>query len=172
MLFRDELDANTAPALPIIIAKWNKEVRATIICKAWKGVETHWYGKHTIACCGTDNCPACDVGMAPVRKYYIAAKDHRNLNMAILMITPTAAVSIFTYRRPKEGLIGCEVVLGRAADRNTSPMTARVIGYHPDTNDFGCERLERVVTRIFAANACKKVPPKAEQDALSTIFAV
>ncbi len=153
MLFEDELEPNCHPALPIIVAKWNKEVRAILICRAWKGVETHWYGNHTIACCGTDSCPACDVGMQSVRKFYIAARSCRDDNQAILMITPTAAESIHHHRRQDHGLLGMEVVLGRSAKRNTSPMTARVVNYHPDTSEFGQERLERVILRIFAANA-------------------
>jgi hypothetical protein len=36
-------------------------------------------------------------------------------------------------------------------------MTARIINYHPDTPEFGQERLERVISRIFAANANIKV---------------
>jgi hypothetical protein len=157
MQFEDQLEMNTHPALPIIVAKWNKEVRAILICRAWKGVETHWYGNHTIACCGTENCPACDVGMKSVRKFYIAARSRRDDNQAILMITPTAATAIHHHRRQDYGLLGMEVVLGRSANRNTSPMTARVVNYHPDTPEFGQERLERVITRIFAANANLKV---------------
>jgi len=170
MLFHDELVANTAPALPIIVAKWNKEVRAILICRSWKGVLTHWYGKHTIACCGTDNCPACDVGMAPVQKFYIVARSRRDDNLGVLMITPTAAASIVQHRHKDEGMLGMEVVLGRSAKRNTSPMTARVINYHPETNEFGQERLERVISRIFAANAGKKEEQEADRDRLLTIF--
>jgi len=153
MLFDDEVEPNCHPALPIIVAKWNKEVRAILICRSWKGVNTHWYGKHTIACCGTEACPACDVGMAPVRKFYIAARSLRDNNQAILMITPGAAISIHHHRRLETGLLGMEVILGRAAKRNTAPMTARCVNYHPDTSEFGQERLERVILRIFAANA-------------------
>jgi len=153
MLFDDELEKNAVPALKIIIAKWNKPVHAILICQAWKGVRTHWYGGHTIACCGTDNCPACDVGQQWVKKFYIAARSRRNDNMVILMITPTAAEQIIVHRRKGTGLLGCEIELGRSADRNTAPMTGRMVNFHPDTSDFGIERLERVVMRIFAANA-------------------
>lgn len=156
MLFDDDLENSIAPALPIIVAKWNKEVRAVLICRAWKGVRTHWYGGHTIACCGTENCPACYVGKAPVKKYYIAAREHRGNNMAILMITPSAAEMLFVHNNPICGMLGLEICLGRAAERNTAPMTGTVLGFHPETNEFGQDRLEKVVMRIFAANAITK----------------
>lgn len=69
------------------------------------------------------------------------------------MITPVAAQVIVKWRSRECGLLGMEVILGRAAKRNTAPMTARVIGSHKNVEPFGQKKLERVVQRIFAANA-------------------
>lgn len=156
-MFEDELTGDSIPALRIVIAKHDLNVRAIFICRDWKGLRVHWYGKHTIACCGTDACPACDVGMEPVKKYYVVAKEVKNGNQAIVMLTPMAAAQVAHHRHRVDGLLGMEVIIGRAAARNTAPMTAKVINYHPDTSDFGTERLERVMLRIFAANANLKV---------------
>lgn len=153
MKFHDTIEDDPIPALPILVAKHDKNIQAILICQSWKGVKTHWYGGHTIACSEDENCPACDVGQQWVKKYYIAATSARHQNVVILMITPTAAAQVFHHRREGVGLLGMEIVLGRAAKRNTSPMTARSINYHPGTPDFGTKRLERVVLRIFAANA-------------------
>ncbi len=156
MHFLNEIEPATFPALKIIIAKWDKQVHGILLCKAWRGINTHWYGKRTIACCGTENCPACDVGQKPVRKFYIVAKSLRTQNEAIVMLTPPAAGQILKHARLSTGVRGLEIVLGRAADRNTSPMTGRVCAYHHDTAEFPVDRLERILLRIFADNACVK----------------
>lgn len=157
MRFEDDINEDVVPALKILIAKHDKPLRGILKTTMWKGIWTHWYGKHTIACCGTDNCPACDVGMEAVKKYYMVARPSNGNDLAIFMITPVAAVTMWARRSKADCLLGMEVVLGRAAARNTAPMTANVINYHPDTPDFGKDRLERVMLRIFAANANLKV---------------
>lgn len=155
-IFHSDMPDDVAPALPILVAKWNKEVRGILLNTNWVGINTHWHGGHTIACCGTDNCPACFVGKQWVRKYYIAGESRRDGHQAIIMITPSAAQTLVQHKRKSCGLLGMEIILGRAAKRNTAPMTGRVIATHPDVTDFGDLRLHRVMLRIFAANAGNK----------------
>ena len=153
MIFDNDLGEVCPPPLPIIVAKFDKETRAVFACSDWVGVRTHWYGNHTIACCQTEDCPACGVGQQWTKKLYIVARSCLSQNLAILMITPVAAQVIVKWRSRECGLLGMEVILGRAAKRNTAPMTARVIGSHKNVEPFGQKKLERVVQRIFAANA-------------------
>ena len=153
MMFDNDLGNVAPPPLPIMIAKHDKQLRGILRCKDWCGVRTHWYGGHTIACCGTENCPACEANQDWVKKLYIIAQSPATQNCAIFMLTPLAASEIVVHRRKDHGVLGCEVVLGRAAPRNTAPMTARVVNYHPETPEFGRERLERVIMRIFSENA-------------------
>lgn len=152
MRFDNELSQSGSPPLPILVAKFDKEIRAVICCIDWCGVRTHWYGGHTVAHVDVGECPACETGQDWVKKYYIVARSTRTGNHAVLMLTPLAAEAIVQHRSKEHGLLGCEIVLGRAAARNTSPMTARVIDYHPDEPDFGTTRLERVIRRIFKEN--------------------
>lgn len=153
MIFHNELDSSSPPPLPIVVVKHDKPIRAVLICKDWVGVRTHWFGGHTIACCGTENCPACEANQQWVKKFYIAARGMTSGNLALLMLTPAAAETIVGGRSKEHGFLGSEILLGRAASRNTSPMTARLCGFHPYTNEFGSARLERVVSRIFRENA-------------------
>ncbi len=153
MMFHNDLDDCAPPPLPIICVTHKKPIRAVLICRDWVGVRTHWFGKHTIACCGTENCPACEANRAWVKKYYIVGRGVASGNLALLMLTPIAAESLVTGRSRKDGFLGVEISLGRAADRDTAPMTARLCGFHENTQDFGTSRLERVVRRIFRENA-------------------
>jgi len=153
MEFHNDLDDCAPPPLPIVVVTHKQTITSTLVCRTWVGVRTHWIGGHTIACCGTENCPGCEANMQWVKKYYIAAESRRTGNVALLMLTPPAAESIVASRVRTDGFLGVEICLGRAAKRDNAPMTARVTGYHPDTVDFGIERLERVVRRIFRENA-------------------
>ena len=152
MIFDNDIGTTAPPALPILVAKWDHPIKAILICQEWVGVRTHWYGGHTIACCGTENCKACEAGQLWVKKLYIAAKSPTSGNSAILMLTPVACSLIRPHLSRSSGCLGCEVVIGRAAKRNTAPMTATVVDYHPSTEDFGLQRLERVIRRIFKEN--------------------
>ena len=152
MIFHNDVEASAPPALPIIIAKWDRPVRAILVCSSWVGVRTHWYGGHTIACCGTDNCPACEAGQQWTKKFYIAGRSPGTGNVAILMLTPVAVNQVLQVLGHAPNLLGTEIILGRGAERNTSPMTARVVNQHDDVDDFGTARLERVIRRIFKEN--------------------
>lgn len=156
MIFDNDLEVSAPPALPIIVAKWDKEVRAILVCHTWIGVRTHWFGGHTIACCGTDNCLACEAGQQWVKKFYIVGRSPGSGNLAILMLTPVAAQQTKKCLAKDASLLGTEVILGRGAARNTSPMTARVINHHDDVDDFGMHRLERCIRRIFKENGREK----------------
>jgi len=152
MQFHDELEASGAPPLPIVVVKHNNPLRGKIICQDWVGVRTHWWGGHTIACCGTDNCPACE-SQGWVKKYYLAFEGLKSAAQVLVMLTPLAAEMIVSQRCRTSGFLGCEMVVSRSAARNTSPMQAKITGFHPGTRDFGTSRLQRVVTRIFRENA-------------------
>lgn len=152
MHFDNDLSDVGPPPLPIVIAQWNKHVRAILCCTQWCGVWTHWFGGHTIACCQTVNCRACEANQAPVKKYYIVGRNPQNDHLAILMLTPLAAEELARYRSREHGFLGCEIILGRAAKRNTSPMTVRVIATHPDESEFSQESLKRCICRIFREN--------------------
>lgn len=152
MIFDNDLTTHAEPPLPIVVAKWDKQVHVILACKQWAGVRTHWYGGHTIACCGTDACPACGINQQWVKKFYIVGQHPRTGNRAIVMLTPLAAAEIVRHSHVQNGVLGCEVLIGRAAKRNTAPMTAKLVSYHPSMDDFGTARLQRVVTRIFREN--------------------
>lgn len=69
------------------------------------------------------------------------------------MITPGAAEVIVRWKTAELGLLGMDVILGRSAKRNTAPMTAKVVNTVAVSEEFGQERLQRCIQRIFAANA-------------------
>ncbi len=153
MKFHNTLGDCQAPPLPIIVVGHKRPIRAILVCTDWVGVKTHWFGGHTIACSDGENCPACEANKQWVKKYYIAARGSESGNLALLMLTPLAAEMIVKGRARVGGLLGVEIVISRSAKRNTAPMQARLVGYHPGTDDFGTARLERVVRRIFRENA-------------------
>ena len=152
MDFHHDLEESGPPPLPIFVVKHDKPIRGVLCCKDWVGVRTHWWGGHTIACCGTANCPACET-QNWTKKYYIVARGLVTRNQAIIMLTPLAADMIKVARTRVDGFLGCEILVRRSAARNTSPMEARVTTYHADEKEFGQSRLERVITRIFRENA-------------------
>ncbi len=152
MEFHNEPESAGPPALRILIVKHDKAIKCKILTRDWCGVRTHWWGGHTIACCGTENCRACET-QNWVKKYYLVAEGFNTQTQAIIMLTPLAAGQIKRHRSRATGFLGCELLLTRAAARDTAPMQAMITGYHPDTTDFGSERLNRIITRIFRENA-------------------
>lgn len=152
MEFWNDLEKNCTPPLPIVVVTHKKPVSAIMCCRDWIGVRTHWWGGHTIACCGTDNCEPCNANRQWVKKYYIVAKGLNTGTLALLMLTPGAAEMIVAGRGRVDGFLGCVVRLARAAKRDTAPMSATLVGFEGKTEDFGTDRLERCVLRIFREN--------------------
>ena len=156
MLFNNELETVGPPPLPIIVVKHDCPLQALLICRDWIGVRTHWWGGHTIACSNDDSCEPCSSNRQWVKKYYIAAEGLKSGQKVLLMLTPCAAEMIVSGRTRVDGFLGCEIYLARSAKRNTAPMVAKIVGFHGKTPDFGSDRLERVVTRIFRENIGEK----------------
>lgn len=153
MRFDNNIDTTAAPPLPILIARHDKTIRAILINHSYRGVRTHWWGGHTVACCGTANCQACSGNQQWVKKFYIVGQHPCTGSRGLLMLTPLAAEQLVMRRRDDLGYLGVEIILGRAAKRNTSAMTVSFVGYHTEFSDFGMERLEQVLMRIFSENA-------------------
>lgn len=155
MQFVDEPRDVVRSPMPIIVCGAKCRVDSIILTRRLVGVDTHWFGGHTIACCGTENCPACFKDAAPVWKGYFVGKSMSSGNLAIILVTAGCFEAFERHLQHKDGLVGLRCVLDRAGHRSNSPMRATIYHRVPDYEEFPYVTLLRMVQRIFAANANK-----------------
>lgn len=160
MHFVNEPTVVEASPMEIIVVGAKQRVDAVILTASLAGVQTHWYGGRTIACCGTDNCPACQSNFAPVWKGYMVAYGMKSGNKAILMVTGGAYENLGQHVQHENGLFGLRVVISRAGTRRNSPMTLATFGRCTEYPQYPDKALFAMVRRIFAENA-NRTPDKA-----------
>jgi len=160
MRFVNEPNSEPFSPMPIVVCKKAGRIDCVILTRRLCGVDTHWYGGHTIACCGTSECPACQANFQPVWKGYFVAQGMRSGNKALVMCTDGAYENIERHVKHENGLYGLHVVVMRAGKRNNSPMYIHCCGRTNEFPEYSADKLCSMVSRIFAANGGKQ-PDKA-----------
>lgn len=154
--FVDEPQEVVHKPMAIVVCKPTQRVDCIILVRRLAGVQTHWFGGHTIACCGTDNCPACQANYAPVWKGFFVAFGMMSGDKALVMVTEGAYEALGQHVQHKNGLLGLRVVITRQGRRVNSPMCLGTFGRVPDYPEYPQAALFQMVSRIFAANAIEQ----------------
>lgn len=155
MQFVNVPNKQTFSPMPIVVCGAGKSVRVICLTKKIAGVETHWFGGHTIACCGTDNCLACQADHQAVWKGYFVGGDIATCNKGLIMVTDGAYESFESYEQHDDGFLGLRITISREGRRRNSPMRAAMFGRVDEPLEYPDHALFSMVTRIFAANAQK-----------------
>lgn len=146
--------------MEIIVVGAKCRIDTVILTRELAGVQTHWFGGKTIACCGTDNCPACQANFAPIWKGFFVGYGMRSGNKALVMVTGGAYENLAVHVQHEKGLFGLRVVISRKGIRKNSPMTLATCGRCDEYPEYPQKALYNMVRRVFAANA-NKMPEQA-----------
>ena len=157
MHFVNEPKKQTFSPMPIIVCKAGQTLRVICLTKRMAGVETHWFGGHTIACCGTANCIACQANYAPVWKGYFVGWDGLKDVKGLILVTDGAYEPFGQFVNHEKGFVGLRITITRQGRRDNSPMVCQISGRDKVAREYDQTNLVSMVTRIFAANA-QKVP--------------
>jgi len=154
--------ADDAPtSLRIVVVKAARPIGFTIVTRHLAGLWVHWWGGHTIVCCGTENCPACVDGMRAAEKFYVIGKGREKENHTIVLITPAAATQIQSWESDIHGIFGLEITLGRINQRNNSMMVATRHGRDVSQKEWSVDVLKHALVRIYSDNAQRNVAKQA-----------
>lgn len=109
------------------------------------GVDTHYWGGHTIACPGPETCKACGSGLVAVFSGFIFCQLWGGGRVALLALTPVMCANILQRVKDAHGFLGMKVAFWRKTKEiNSGVCTA----FHGFDDDFDEQTQERLVSRV------------------------
>lgn len=136
---------------PYKIVQVPPETAVKFVCQSreWEGLQTHWYGNHSVRCPGEMNCDLCIERIPTVWKGYLFGQAVDGGNTAMFQLTPLAAFTLEELTESKRGLLGAIISLKRAGRRKNSPLEASIRGFDRSVKEIPFEALERTVSVIY-----------------------
>ena len=152
MQFTNTAPTEVTPAWPIRVCRGSIPMRFIILCPEYVGVRVHWWGGRSVPCDNNPKCIPCQQGNRADWKGYIAARSTENDNVAIVTLTSSVALQLWSLKREKSGLTGLVVTLHRTPAKDTGMLHAVTHGWNDDIERFPTKALEGMITRIFGEN--------------------
>lgn len=153
MRFEKAPETILAPSWKILVCKGGCAISFVSICQQYVGLYTHWYGGHTVACSKPDDCACCDRGTRREFKAYLAAEPERGETQTIIQITHTCTLALHRFLSRSGGILGLRIKLERAGKADTSMLQISMHGFVTVKEQIKPVRLEKMLARVFAANA-------------------
>lgn len=113
-------------------------------CK-YVGLDTHYWGGHTISCPGEETCKACKSGLIAVFSGFIFCQRDYRSRVAVLALTPVMCAMVTMSRDVAGGLLGMEVTFRRKTKEANSGVLTDV---HGIADDFDAQTIERLINRV------------------------
>jgi len=109
------------------------------------GLDTHYWGGHTIACPGEETCKACKSGLIAVFAGFIFCQSTYGSRVALLALTPVMCAMVTMSRDIAGGLLGMKVNFQRKSKEPNSGVLTNCYGI---ASDFDQQTLERLINRV------------------------
>jgi hypothetical protein len=151
-MFTNEVPSHPMTQLNILRARPGNPLKAVIVSRMWRGLETHWYGGRTIRCPKEGVCRACSEGCAKRWIAYVAVRGFDNEIRALAGLTPPCCEQLRTFVREPNGLLGARVVFHRAGRKANSLLEVSLYGWCDEIEEMPMSRLEETLALIFRAN--------------------
>jgi hypothetical protein len=116
-----------------------------LLNNAYVGLDTHYWGGHTIACPGPATCKACGSGLVAVYSGFIFVQLWDGGQIALLALTPVMCANLELRIRDTHGLLGMKVSFRR---KTKEPNSGVLVQFHGFLNDFEEQTQERLIMRV------------------------
>jgi len=113
------------------------------------GVDTHYWGGHTIACPGEETCKACKDGLVAVWGGFIFGESWGGGKVTLVALTPVMAATITMNVNDAQGLLGMKVTFRRKTKAANSGVHTTFHGKASQVNEQTMERLIMRTRIIF-----------------------
>lgn len=125
------------------------------------GLDTHYWGGHTVHCPGSETCKACADGLIAVWSGFIFCQLWDGGRVAVLALTPVMGATL-TMRSNQPGyLLGMKCRFRRKSKAVNSGILTSVHGYDSDCDQQSTERLVKRVRIIFKDYVIQESGPPA-----------
>lgn len=125
--------------------KPGKAVELQLLNERYVGLETHYWGGHTIACPGEKTCKAHASGLMSVWSGFIFCQLWGGGRVAVLALTPVMAATLTMRARKVHGLLGMKVSFAR---KTKEPNSGVLTKFHGFTTDQDTQSIERLIMRV------------------------
>lgn len=122
-----------------------KPIQCLLLNDKYVGLDTHFWGGHTIACPGSDTCRACGEGLVAVWGGFIFAQTWERGKVTVLALTPVMAAMLLSNVEDSRGLLGMKVTFRRKTEAANSGV---LTNFHGWATDFDGQTQERLVARV------------------------
>lgn len=116
-----------------------------LLNRKYVGLDTHYWGGHTVHCPGSESCKACQAGLFPVWSGFIFVQLWDGGRVAVLALTPVMAANITMLRREENGLLGMKMSFRR---KTKAPNSGVITEFHGMANEFDEQSIERLTARV------------------------
>jgi len=148
-MFTNDPTTDCSPSLPIVRTKAGQRLRVILIAPEWRGVNTHYWGGHTVVCPGERKCPACMVNQVKRWQGFIPISNFEQQRFAILQFTPMVLPALRRTTGGSRGPLGLLCCFVRHGSRPNSPLGVTVEGRVDVKEAWTVEQLEHILRRIF-----------------------
>jgi hypothetical protein len=140
-----ELKAPDLEAPKLVRIKPGPPLQLKLLNEKYVGLDTHYWGGHTVACPGEDSCKACSDGLIAVWSGFIFAQLWDGGRVAVLALTPVMAATLTMRRQKIAGLLGMKVAFVRKSKR---PNSGVLTSFHGTASDYDAQTIERLIMRV------------------------
>lgn len=120
-------------------------LRVKLLNKDYVGLDTHYWGGHTVSCPGEKTCKACGSGLVPVFAGFTFCQLWDGGRVGVLALTPVMCANVEMHSSESGGLLGMKCSFQRKSKEPNSGVVTRVSGFD---DEFDLQSQERLVNRV------------------------
>jgi hypothetical protein len=129
--------------------------------KKYVGLDTHYWGGHTIHCPGEETCKACGDGMVAIFSGFIFVQLWTGGRVALLALTPVMCATLTMANTETGNLLGMKCRFRRKSKAVNSGVVTSVHGFDSEIDAMSGERLVTRVRIIFKDYVIQAFGPDA-----------
>lgn len=145
MIRFSDCPTNDLEAPKLLRVRPGPPLRVQLLNERYVGLDTHYWGGHTVACPGEMSCKACGDGLIAVWSGFIFCQLEVGSRVAVLALTPVMGATITTQSRGTTGLLGMKVTFGRKTKAANSGV---ISSFHGWAKSFDAQSIERLIMRV------------------------
>lgn len=145
MLRFTELPQQDLEAPKLIRVRPGPALNVKLLNRKYVGLETHYWGGHTVSCPGPETCKACGSGLVSIFSGFIFVQLWDGGRVGILALTPVMCAWILTRVSGDKGLLGMRVSFRR---KSKEPNSGVLTYFHDFDTEFEEQTMERLIFRV------------------------
>lgn len=145
MLRFTDLPPTDVNAPKLVRVRPGPPLNVKLLNRKYVGLETHYWGGHTVHCPGPETCKACGEGMVSVFAGFIFCQLWDGGRVGVLALTPVMCACLLMSVAGDKGLLGMRVSFRR---KTKEPNSGVLTEFHDFDTEFDEQSMQRLVMRV------------------------